>query len=57
MQFSEECKVIIDSMDENEASAFVKFLKSEIARHKMDIDEATKLICTVVGKFKLELED
>lgn len=53
MKFDEECKVIIDSMDEEEAGAFVKFLISEIKRHEMDIDNAVKLIGDVREKFKL----
>ena len=57
MRFDETNKVLIDSMDEKEASAFVKFLKSEIARHKMDIDEAVKLIIKVANKFQLGMED
>lgn len=54
MQFSEECKVIIDSMNKTEARSFVLFLRSEIARHKLDIDNAVALIHTVVNKFQLK---
>ncbi len=39
-------------MDESEARAFVKFLKSEIARHNMDIDNAGELIKDVTERFK-----
>lgn len=53
MNFDETNKVIIDTMNQQEASAFVKFLESEIARHEQDIDEANKLIQEVSGKFKL----
>ena len=54
MNFDAENKVIIDSMNECEARAFVKFLRSEIARHKLDIDNAVELIFKVVNKFGLE---
>lgn len=43
-------------MNEVEAKAFVKFLKSEMARHYMDIDNASDLIEEVTKKFKLEDE-
>lgn len=59
MIFNEVNKVIIETMDTSEAKAFVKFLKSEIARHQMDINNAIDLIHQVVNKFKIEgfLED
>lgn len=53
MKFDNECKVIIDTMNLSEASAFIKFLKSEILRHEMDIKNAEKLIDEVYLKFKL----
>ena len=53
MIFDEENKVIIETMDASEAKAFVKFLKSEIARHKMDIDNAKNLIYDVCLRFKI----
>ena len=54
VKFDEECKVIIDTMDASEARAFVKFLKSEILRHKMDIDNAEKLMYDVCIRFKID---
>jgi len=51
MQFSDECKVIIETMDDAEARAYIKFLYSEISRHKMDIREAKHLIEYVKDKF------
>jgi len=59
MKFNEENKVIIESMNQEEARAFVKFLKSEIARHQMDIENARDLIYEVCLKFKIAdmLED
>ena len=58
MKFNEE-KVIIDTLTPIEAKAFVKFLKSEIARHQMDIDNARDLCYDVCMKFKIAdmLED
>jgi len=53
MKFDETNKVIIDSMNQSEARAFVKFLMSEIARHQMDIDNARDLIYDVCLKFKI----
>ncbi len=53
MKFDNENKVIVDSMNETEARAFVKFLTSEILRHKMDIDNARSLRYDVCMKFKL----
>lgn len=53
MDFDKENKVIIDTLEPNEAKAFIKFLKSEIARHQMDIDNARDLIYEVALKFKL----
>lgn len=53
MKFNETNKVIIETMNQSEAIAFVKFLKSEIARHEIDIDNARDLIYDVCLKFKL----
>lgn len=44
MRFDETNKVIIETLKENEARAFIKFLQSEIARHERDIEDAQKLI-------------
>ena len=46
-------KVLIDSMNKDEARAFVKFLRSEITRHLDDILDARELIEKVVERFKL----
>ena len=56
MKFNEENKVIIETMNAAEASAFVKFLRSEIARHEMDIDNAQVLIYDVTERFNLVKE-
>ena len=56
MKFDDQCKVIIDTMDESEAKAFIKFLASEIFRHMRDIDDARKLVKTVEEKFRLKGE-
>ena len=53
MKFNEESKVIIDTMNQNEARAFIRFLETEIARHKRDIENAVELIYTVCDKFDL----
>ena len=53
MKFDETNKVIIESMNHDEAIAFIKFLQSEIARHEMDIDNARELIYEVCSKFKI----
>ncbi len=44
MQFNEEHKVIIKTLNKGEAVAFIKFLESEIIRHKDDINQAKSLI-------------
>ena len=56
MKFNKVNKVIINSMNHDEAVAFTKFLISEIARHKMDIDNAIDLIHRVIDKFQIEEE-
>ena len=53
MDFDKTNKVIIETMDEVEAKAFVKFLGSEVARHLMDIENAYELIDKVKQKFNL----
>ena len=40
-------------MNQEEAKAFVKFLKSEIARHEDDITQARDLIYEVCFQFKI----
>ena len=54
MEFDEECKVIINSMDKVEAQAFLKFLLSEIKRHHQDIRQARSLMVEVADKFGME---
>lgn len=44
MIFNKEHKVIISTLDNAEAKAFVKFLESEIIRHQDDINQAKSLI-------------
>uniref|UniRef100_A0A6M3LQ75 Uncharacterized protein n=1 Tax=viral metagenome TaxID=1070528 RepID=A0A6M3LQ75_9ZZZZ len=53
MKFNETNKVIIETMNTEEAKAFVKFLKSEIARHQMDIDNARDLIYDVCFRYRI----
>ena len=55
MKFDETNKVIIDTLDRNEANAFIKFLQSEIARHEEDIENAYDLIRKVAKKFDIEV--
>ena len=54
MKFDKVNKVIVETMDINEAKAFIKFLQSEIARHRMDIDNARDLIFDVCFKFGIK---
>jgi len=51
MIFNKEHKVIVDSLTYEESTAFIKFLKSEIIRHQVDIQQAKDLI-RLVGKKK-----
>ena len=44
MLFNNEHKVIISTLNEPEAKAFIKFLESEIIRHEDDINQAKSLI-------------
>jgi hypothetical protein len=53
MKFDKVNKEIIETLNQDEARAFVKFLKSEIARHQMDIDNARDLIYEVCLKYKI----
>ena len=57
MKFDKTNKVIIDTLDRNEAGAFIKFLQSEIARHEDDIENAYDLIEKVAKKFDIEVWD
>ena len=53
MDFNAEHKVIIGTLNQDEARAFVKFLESEIIRHQDDINQAKSLI----GYVKKEVLD
>ncbi len=53
MKFDETNKVIVETMNQSEAIAFVKFLKSEIARHEIDIYNAKALIHAVCLKYRI----
>ncbi len=53
MDFNQDQKVVVDSLNKTEAKAFIKFLYSEIIRHALDIEQAGKLIDTVKEKFNL----
>lgn len=44
MIFNDQHKVIVSTLNKAEAMAFVKFLESEIIRHKDDINQAKSLI-------------
>ena len=57
MKLDKTNKVIIDTLDRNEAKAFIKFLQSEIARHEDDIENVYDLIRKVAKKFDLEVWD
>ena len=57
MKFDNTNKVIIDTMNKMEASAFIKFLQSEIARHEEDIKDVYDLIGKVAKKFDIEVWD
>jgi len=54
MIFNNENKVIIETMNKDEARAFIKFLQSEVARHLMDIRRAHELIREVKIRFGIE---
>ncbi len=53
MKFDSQHKVIIDTLNQDEARAFVKFLKSEIVRHEDDIIQARALIYEVCFRFQI----
>jgi len=53
MEFNKEHKVIIETMNEIEARAFILFLESEIIRHFDDIKQARILKEVVRNKFDL----
>ena len=55
MDFNTENKVIIETMNQDEARAFIKFLHSEILRHQQDINHAYDLIISVGSKFHIEV--
>jgi len=44
MEFNRQNKVIVSTLSQDEARAFIKFLESEILRHEDDIDKAKSLI-------------
>lgn len=44
MKFGAEHKVIIETLTPMEARAFIKFLESEVVRHRDDIKLAQELI-------------
>ena len=50
MIFNKDHKVIIETLNKDEAKAFIKFLESEIIRHSDDIDQALNLIKYVYKK-------
>lgn len=57
MIFNEAHLVIVETLDTVEASAFIKFLESEIIRHEDDIKQARDLIehvqmTIILGEFK-----
>ena len=53
MTFDERQKVIIETLNIDEARAFIKFLKSEIIRHQRDIEDAWDLRKTVKEMYNL----
>jgi len=57
MEFDEANLVIVDTMNKDEARAFVLFLVSEILRHRDDITKAKLLARGVCRKFNLESAD
>ncbi len=61
MDFDAEHKVIgevcIETMTQEEAVAFMRFLRREILRHKREINQAYDLIVKVSSKFGLSFDD
>ena len=53
MDFDAANLVIIDTLNKEEASAFVLFLASEILRHQEDILKAKSLAREIAKKFNL----
>ena len=54
MEFDPEThKVIIDTLSQAEARAFLAFLTSEIMRHEDDIKQAKERIAYVRSEFRL----
>ena len=53
MRFNDENLVIINTMSKAEAKAFIKFLESEIIRHRRDVYECFVLIHKVEERFEL----
>lgn len=51
MIFGKQHMVLIDSLQPNEARAFVKFLESEILRHRQTIIDIQERINRVILKF------
>lgn len=52
MKFNKDHLVIIETLTKEEASAFIKFLKSEVIRHEEDIMQALNLIKEVERKLE-----
>lgn len=54
MIFDEEMKVITSTLNKEEAIAFCLFLKSEIIRHQIDIEQAERLMLKVMREHGLD---
>jgi hypothetical protein len=55
MLWTDEFKTVIDSLEnKEEASAYVKFLYTEIVRHEMDIGGAKEVIRQVREKWGIK---
>ena len=50
MEFGKDHKVIIDTLNKEEAVVFILFLESEITRHEKDIKQAKALIKKIRGR-------
>jgi len=57
MEFDKDNLVLVETMNREEARAFVLFLASEILRHRDDITKARLLASGVCRKFNLESVD
>ena len=53
MRFDDDNKVIIESLNQEQAKAFILFLESEIIRHEIDIEQAENLIKRVRNMYRL----